>query len=294
MRKARLDHRARNFAGRLLALLLLLPAFGAAAAQGLTYDLRTTGVGSDPRSGAPTTTVFVAGHGQASDGNSRLDFTESAAPAGMMGAGKYLIAKVGSHTLVTVDPERREYVTWNEEVLANQAAERQALGELKMEVADLVVGFQELGSGETIEGYRTVRYRITDGYTMKVSIVGQTSQSTVHATYDVWTAPELDAAMNPFRGQAAGLASGPMAELTQQTARAFAKVGKGAVLKLVVTNESVSKGKAHTTTMTTLLTNIKRASISPTVFVVPAGYAEKSAEETALGAMGSSGKPQGK
>ena len=267
----------------LLLTLLLAPAVGA---QGLSYDLRTTGTATDPRSGTLTTRVYMAGHGQFAAGVSRIDVTESMTPGGMMGAGTYTISNAAKGTTTMVDPSKREYLELKPAELAKTAAElQQSLGGMsKTDITDVAVNVDDLGAGESVEGYSTVKYRITENYTMTMTVMGRSIRTTHHSTSELWVAPQLDGIMNPTARPASSNATGPMAELTAQLWKAYGKVRKGVMLKRIMTSESVTDGKTRTSTMTMTVTNVKRAAISRSVFEVPSGYTEAASPLDALGA----------
>jgi len=86
-----------------------LAVTGALVAQGLSYDVTTVGSGPD-RSGNVVTRNMSSAHGQFAAGNSRLDFTQSLAPSGMMSAGTYLITNGAKRLVTTVNPATREYI----------------------------------------------------------------------------------------------------------------------------------------------------------------------------------------
>jgi hypothetical protein len=135
-------------------------------AQGLSYDIRTTATGADPRSGAATTRVFMAGHGQFANGVWRLDITESMSP-GMMGTGTYTITSAAKGTTTIVDPAKHEYIEINAAELTKTSADLQASvgGMMKTEITNVKVNLEELGPGETMDGYSTLKYRLTESYT---------------------------------------------------------------------------------------------------------------------------------
>ena len=67
---------------KVLALALALAGLARPAfAQGTSYDVKTSGDITDPRTGTTTNRVFSAAHGQFANGTARLDFTESMMPA---------------------------------------------------------------------------------------------------------------------------------------------------------------------------------------------------------------------
>lgn len=276
---------------RVIALAAALAPAPTAFAQGLSYDITTTGTSVDPRRGSTATQTMMAGHGQFASGLSRLDFTQSMAPTGMMAAGTYMITNTAKKTTTTVDPSKHEYTVIDmADLEKTSAALQQSMGGMmKTELTDVKVAIEELGPGESMEGYSTVKYRMTQNYTMKMSIMGHTSETTNQSTSDFWIAPQLDAIMNPGARPSASAAPGPMAALTTEIAKAYTKVRPGVVLKAVNTNESVSDGKTRSSTMTMLISNVKRAPINPAVFEVPAGFTKVASLSDALSPMGAIG-----
>ena len=281
--------------GHVTARAFAIVLFGAVSlgAQGLSYDIRNTMTGVDPRSGSTMTRTTMAAHGQFAGGMSRLDVTESMSPpGGMMGSGTYMITKPAKGTTTIVDPAKREYMVLNPAELAKTAAGlQQAMGGLsKTEVSDITVNMEALGAGESIEGYSTLKYRLTQGFTMTVSVMGMKRGSTSHTTTEFWIAPQLDGAMNPTaRPVAASAPTGPMAELTTRLAQAYSTVRRGVVLKAISTVESSGNGKSRTNTMTMTLTNVKRAAISPSVFEVPSDYTKAASPLDALAPLSAVG-----
>ena len=126
---------------------------GSAAAQSMSYDLKTTGTGTDPRTGAASTRVFSAGHAQYAGGNTRIDFTESLMPGGMMSVGSYMISRKGSPVTTYVFPAKRQYLELNRDELTKDAADIQkTLGGMgaKTELSRVTVDLKEVGAGESI------------------------------------------------------------------------------------------------------------------------------------------------
>ena len=260
-----------------------------AGAQGLSYDLLTSGTGLG-RGGAGETLTFMAAHGQFADGKSRLDITESLSPGGPMGPGTYMIMNTTKGTMTMVDPAKRQYVEMNPGEMAKSAAGlQQAMGGMmKQELSGVRVNLEELGAGETIEGYATLKYRLSQDYTMKTSMMGRTTEMVQHSTTDLWVAPKLDGIMNPMARPAASAATGPMAALTAEVTKAYAKMRPGVMLKSITTSETTTSGRSNKSTMTMTLSNVKRTSISPSVFEVPSGYTKMASPMDALGAASDS------
>ncbi|HEV7705026.1 MAG TPA: hypothetical protein VGO46_12075 [Gemmatimonadaceae bacterium] len=268
MRIARVVRRATT---ALFAVSLVLS--GALNAQGLSYDMATTATSPD-RSGAIATHNMMAAHGQFASGNSRIDVTQSMSPGGMMGQGTYMITNASKGTVTSVDPAKQQYTVIDIGELGKTASDMQsALGGMaKIDIADIKVDVQDLGAGEPLDGYPTFKYRITQGYTMNMVVMGHTMSTPTLSVTDVWVAPQLDGLMDPSARPPVATTAGPMAELTKQLTVAYAKVRKGLMLKRVSTMDNGEGARKHTTTITTTITNVNKTSISPSVFEVPASY----------------------
>jgi hypothetical protein len=199
-----------------------------------------------------------------------------------------MISNSAKGTTTMVDPAKREYVEMNPAELAKSTAGlQQSLGSIaKMDVSNVAVHVDDLGAGEAIEGYSTLKYRITESYTMNMSVMGRTTTTAQTSTTDLWVAPQLDDVMNPTARPASGAATGPMAELTAQVTAAYTKVRKGVMLKRITTSESNSNGKTRSTTLTMTISNVKRGAISASAFQVPSGYTKAASPLEALSPLG--------
>jgi uncharacterized protein DUF4412 len=300
-----LTNRSRTLFASILLGASMSGALGhAASAQGLTYEMKMTMQRTGSADAADSPPV-MAGRGQYSGGNSRMDMDESMMPLGIMGRGTYVIVRSGAHTELIVDPAKRQYFEINIDSMASFASNAQgALGGLvKMTTSDVTVDMQPLGPGETIQGYATKKYRLTSSATTTVSVLGRTRRSANTTTSDIWVAPQLTGLFNPAPG--AGGQMGGNSEGAQKYAAAYAKLGKGVPIKTVSqSREAGDKASPATMTMTMTmeLLNIKQGHIDPSVFEVPAGYtkidvtpimsalAGKGANGGLLGQMGDSAK----
>lgn len=271
----------------LVAILLpMLPVHGARA-QGVTYDMKVTmqkGVGG---SNADAPEIMMAGHGQYSGGNSRMDMDQSVMPGGFMGKGTYLILKGATRNEWIVDPQKQQYFEINIDSAANFSMGSMNLmgGMVKMETSDVTADVQPLGPGETIEGYATMKYRLTTSFVSKTSVLWRKSKSRNTTVTDIWIAPQLAGLYNPAAAASQG---GGSSEFGQKIAAAYAKVGKGAAIKTVAQTQSTGD-HASAMTMTMQLLNIRRARVPSSAFEVPATYA-KIDGTAALSALGGGGK----
>jgi hypothetical protein len=253
--------------------LIVSLAGGSLGAQGLSYDMSTMATAPD-RTGAVATRTMMAAHGQFASGNSRIDVTQSMAPGGMMGQGTYMITSASKGTVTSVDPAKHQYTVIDIAELGKTANDMQTAlsGVAKIEIANVKIDVQDLGAGEPLDGYSTFKYRITQAYTMNMSVMGRTISTPTQSVTEVWVAPQLDGLMDPSARPPVATTTGPMAELTKQLSVAYAKMRKGLMLKRVSTIESGEGARKHTTTITTTITNVKRSAISRSVFEVPAEY----------------------
>lgn len=277
--------RRTHIAFNVVALVAVAAGSHSIGAQGLTYDMRMTG-GRDGGGGhaMPAQTVMTA-HGQFSGGNSRMDIDQSMMPGGMMGKGTYIIVRSNSRTELIVDPEKRSYIEINPDSMAKFAAAAQGAlgGMVKSEMTDVSAGVEELGPGEAIQGYATIKYRLTSGYTMTTSVMGRTSRTTERSTTDMWVAPKLAGLFNPMARGAQPVAG--TSAFADKMAAAYAKIGKGVPIKTVT--QSVTTGDHGSTSTSTMeLLNIRTGAINPSVFEVPAGYT-KTDIMAGMGAAGS-------
>jgi hypothetical protein len=199
----------------------------------------------------------------------------------MVGKGGYILATEGGRMLTVVDPEKKQYVEMNVETLLNSMTSvmNAVGGMMKMETSNVSVNVEKLGAGEKMQGYNTVKYRLTQDYTMKVSVLGMNSTNTTHSVGEYWYAPELTSIVNPFMqfgervGQSALFRN---SDFLSKVQAARQQMGQGVPLKSVVTTQSSDdKGRKTSSVATTEMLNIKQADVPASAFAVPAGYAKQ-------------------
>jgi hypothetical protein len=240
-------------------------------AQGLTYDMKTTmqkGTGD----ATSDTQIMMSGHGKFQDGNSRMDMDESIMPNGFMGKGTYMILKNATRDEWIVDPQKQQYFKINVDSAANFSMGSMNLlgGMVKMETSDVTAEMQPMGPGETIQGYSTLKYRLTTSFVSKTSVLWRKTKSRNTTTTDIWVAPQLVGLYNPASAASQG---GGSSEFGRKIATAYAKVGKGAAIKTVAQTQSTGD-HASAMTMTMELLNIKRTRVPSSAFEVPKAYTE--------------------
>ncbi len=262
---------ARIIRASLAASITLAAAAVHANAQGYSYDVSTSG--TDPRSN--TTQVVSASHGRWTKGFTRMDIVSSPARGGMMGTGTYMISAASTGITTFVDPIKKQYYEMNAKELGAQAAEMQSAvsSVAKMEIVDVHADMEALGAGEPIEGYATLKYRLTENYTMRMTVMGHVNDTKEHNVSEIWVAPELSADLNP-NSRPTVATNGMMQALTEAVANAYAKVKPGVMLRMVNTSAMGEGAKARNRTTTMSISNFKHESFAAGVFQVPAGYAK--------------------
>jgi len=278
----------RPSAGRPLrraALAVVLPAAILAAAlpfaPGTTYTFRSTTQSVDGKGNKKDVTSMVA-RGQVTGTKARLDFDATNGPSMPMAErGNYMIIDGGSGTMTVVDPGDKQYTETNmAEFGKGLAGMMSAMGGMvKMSVSDVQVATEKLGAGEAIAGHSTEHYRMTQSYTMAMSMFGRKSTTAMKGTIDYWVAPDLKHLVNPFMefgGSMAGsmgAMGGGMQELMDKTQAAQKQLFVGMPVKMVSTTVATDeKGNQSTTIATTEMSDFKSADIPASAFEVPSGY----------------------
>jgi len=152
-------------------------------------------------------------------------------------------------------------------------------GFMKMQMSDVHIDAQDMGAGETVEGYPTHHVRMTQNYTMSVSVLGHSKKTTNMSTTDYYFAPSLKIA-NPFVSNSQQMAMMSQLDVfnnpdyVTQMKAANAKIPKtGVPLKTVTTVVATDdKGKAETTVTTMEMVNFHAANIPASAFAIPSDY----------------------
>jgi hypothetical protein len=153
-----------------------------------------------------------------------------------------------------------------------------AMGSMvKMEMSDVKIEAHDLGAGETIQGYSTVHYQITQNYSMSVKMFGRTSKTKNESTIDYYFAPALKSLANPFVSnnqawaQSMDMFNNP--DYKNQMAAAMSKIKYGVPLKSVIkTVATDDKGKQQTSVVTSEMVNFHNTDVPSSTFAIPAGY----------------------
>jgi hypothetical protein len=269
---------------RFIAAIALPLAFVAATplADGMTYEFvmksQSTRTGNKEA-------VQMRGRGTYAGDQAKIEIIDASSTTGgadaFGGKGAYFIVKGGGQEMLMVDPNQKQYMKWD---IANMFAGMSKVvnavgGVVKMQMSDVHIDAQDLGAGGTIEGYPTRHIRMTQNYTVSVSVFGRSKKSQNQSTTDYYFAPSLKIA-NPFVSnsqQMAMLSQMDMfnnSDYVSQMKAANAKIPKtGVPLKTVTTVVSTDdKGKAETTVTTMEMVNFKASNIPASAFAIPTDY----------------------
>jgi hypothetical protein len=269
---------------RFIAAMALPLAFGAALplTDGMTYEFvmksQSTRTGNKE-------TVQMRGRGTYAGDQAKIEILDASATTGgseaFGGKGAYFIVKGGGQEMLLVDPNQKQYMKWDlGSMMAGMSKVVNAAGGfMKMQMSDVHIDAQDLGAGETVEGYPTHHVRMTQNYTMSVSVLGRSKKTQNLSTTDYYFAPSLKIA-NPFVSNSQQMAM--MSQLDvfnnpdymSQMKAANAKIPKtGVPLKTVTTVVATDdKGKAETTVTTMEMVNFHASNIPASAFAIPSDY----------------------
>lgn len=188
-------------------------------------------------------------------------------------AGVFMLMRDDGRLSVVMPSERRVMVM----DIAALTSGAEAMGGMgSMEFKDVSADVEDLGAGETILGYATRKYRITQKYTIAVSIMGQSMSTTNSTAAEVWMAadvPGVSEGMNRFTESVGGALSGGAGPAKPLVDALKGKAPKGTALKSVATTTVLKPGEEPETTVTTsVVTSITKTDINAAEFETPAGY----------------------
>jgi hypothetical protein len=248
-------------------------------------------------------TVTLRGRGTYAGDDAKLEILDASASGGsdvFGGKGSYFIVRNGGQEMLLVDPSQKQYMKWDiATMFAGMSKVLNAVGGLvKMQISDIKIDAQDMGAGETVQGYPTRHIRMVQNYTVSASMFGKTSKNRSETTTDYYFAPSLRIA-NPFvtnSSQMAMLAQFDMfknPDYQNQLKAANDKLPKNGVpLKTVTTTVTTDeKGKSETSTAIMEMVNFKASNIPASTFAIPSDY--KMIEMPKLDASMAQGNGQG-
>lgn len=271
------SHPSRLAAFAAIPMLLAAKPLSPALAGGTTYEFIVHGQNSAT---GTTDKVMMRGRGTFAGGDGRIDIVETMSPAGTFGGpGSYFLVREGGKKMLMVDPANKQYMEWDmASMLAGMGKMMNAVGGLmKFEMSDIKIDSRNLGAGETIQGYSTVHYQMTENYTMNVKVFGHSSKTRTETTADYYFAPRLKGLSNPFMSNSRAMAQSVdmfnNPDFKTQMAAAMAKIDFGVPVRMVMNTVSTDdKGKQRTSIMTSEMLNFKNIDIPKSTFAIPDGY----------------------
>ena len=283
-----------------LAAAAALPLMFMAAqpvADGMSYEfvMKTT---SKQTGGKET--VTLRGRGVYAGDDAKIEMLEASSSAGGQeafgGKGTYFIVRNGGQEMLLVNPKEKSYMQWDmAKMFAGMGQVMNAVGGMvKMQMSDIRIDAQDMGSGPSIQGYATRHVRMVQNYTMSASILGRTSKTRSESTTDYYFASTLRVA-NPFITNSQAMAMMSQFDVfnnpdyKNQMAAANAKLPKtGVPVRTVTTVVSTDeKGKAETSTSIMEMINFKAGNIPASEFAIPSGYSKIEMPSMTAGAAGS-------
>jgi hypothetical protein len=189
-----------------------------------------------------------------------------------MPAGVYMLLRDDGRMSVVMPAEKRVMVM----DLAAMTSGAGALGGMgAMEFKDVAVEVEDLGAGERLLGHATHKYRVTQRYTIAMSMMGQSIQTTNASSSEVWMAADVPGAdaMAKFTESIGGSMTGGAPAAKPLADAMKGKMPKGTALKTVATMTVTQNSGTPTTTVSTVeVTAITKTDIDPAEFESPAGY----------------------
>jgi hypothetical protein len=225
--------------------------------------------------------VMMRGRGVFAGDNAKIEILDSGPMAGdnntFGNKGSYFLMAEGGKKMLLVDPSQKTYLEWDmQSMVAGLAKMMNALGGLvKMEMSDFKMDTQELGAGETIQGYPTRHVRTNQNYTITARVFGKTHVSKSETTVDYYFAPRLKA-KNPFIQNSQAWANSfdmfNNPDYKAQMAAAQAKLTGVPVKTVVRTISTDEKGKQQTSVVTSEMLNFRNLDVPKSEFEIPSGY----------------------
>jgi hypothetical protein len=263
-----------------LAAIVALPVLLAARPlpNGTAYDfvVRTTSTQTGNKE-----SVMMRGRGVFAGDNAKIEILDSGPMSGdnttFGNKGSYFLMTEGGKKMLLVDPSQKSYLEWDmQSMMAGLAKMMNAVGGLvKMEMSDVKIDTQELGAGETVQGYPTRHVRMNQNYTVTARVFGKAHVSKTESTIDYYFAPALKA-KNPFVQNSQAWANSfdmfNNPDYKSQMAAAQAKLTGVPVKTVVRTVSTDDKGKQQTSVVTSEMLNFKNLDVPKSEFEIPTGY----------------------
>jgi hypothetical protein len=246
---------------------------------GLRYDINLTVTNAMTQGGQPTSS-YTSGVArvQMVNGKVRIEVA-SGEFAAILGEGDFMTMADSGHVALIFKPSTQQYFQVDLPKLSAGLTHvvnmfGSAIG---VQPTNVKIDVTSLGAGDKVGPFSTVKYRLTEDYTLAVAMLGMNmgASTAMHTTTDYLFAPDLT-----------GIVVNPFAQTVQETAWLGADYGKklsaaevklhsGVPVKKVTTEVSTDSTGAHNTTITTWeLTGFTRVNVPDSTFRIPAGYTQ--------------------
>jgi len=266
-----------GIAATALALAIALaPASIAAQQSGVEFDVKTVMSVSGGMSGVLAgMTPGYSGHGVALGKHLRIDIVDGAVPP-LAEKGDYML--FDSTGITVVRPSKKEFVPVPLD-FPNRVIEQMQAAGMSITLGDMAFKFDTLPGIDTIAGYPTRHYKQTVGYTITIDGMGVSQQMKSQATNEYWMATVPGLGMSPLQ-QASQFGGGSQSmNALQQFKELAAKTDSvsrrltGSALRVRVTTSSDAAAAGNVgLDMTSEMSNVKRATVAGSLFVVPSDY----------------------
>jgi hypothetical protein len=260
-----------------LALAIALaPACIAAQQSGVEFDVKTV---MSVSGGMSVVLAGMApgysGHDVALGKHLRIDIVDGAVPP-LADKGDYML--FDSTGITVVRPSKKEFVPVPLD-FPNRAIEQMQAAGMSITLGDMAFKFDTLPGIDTIAGYPTRHYKQTVGYTITIDGMGVSQQMKSQATNEYWMATVPGLGMSPLQ-QASQFGGGSQSmnalpqfkELAAKTDSVSRRL-TGSALRVRVTTSSDAAAAGNVgLDMTSEMSNVKRATVAGSLFVVPSDY----------------------
>jgi hypothetical protein len=275
--------RSPHAAVRVAAIALTGIAITAAAvpmrfAPGLSFTIRSYDNAEGKTDGTPSSSMSVQSIGSTMRFITPKDADASKRNA--YGEDSYTILNGTERRALIIMPARKQFMEFKFESMDSLGVAFQAMGATTV-ATDVKVSGESLGSGGTVNGYPTKRYRITTDYTLPVEGDPNYTRK-VHSVEEFWATDALKDIPDPTEAVAKffGKASGPLAgttgslnDLMRRRAETQRKLFTGMPIKSTYKNtEVMGDGTKHESASTTEIVDLKKTDLDPALFRIPEGY----------------------
>ena len=192
--------------------------------------------------------------------------------------GEYLLISDQGRQIAMVRPEKREFNVVTTDSLAHMVSlGLNAVGRfVDVKLGGLEVGSSRMGAGDTIAGYATERYQMTQAYRIEMRVFGAHPTLRGKLTTEFWVSPALSVPGNPVFDFVALLPNAlalQSADYVRRSLAERAKMFETLPLRTVATLEMTDQeGKVSKSVSTIEVTSVKQSTLDPRRFEIPSRY----------------------